>query len=81
MHIELTVNGELRSADVEPMTRLIDIIRNDLHLTGTKKGCGEGECGACSVIMDGRLVTSCLVPAIQAAGSSITTIEGIGTPS
>lgn len=80
MHIELTVNGELRSADVEPMTRLIDIIRNDLRLTGTKEGCGEGECGACSVIMDGRLVTSCLVPAIQAAGSSITTIEGIGTP-
>ena len=59
MHIELTVNGELRSADVEPMTRLIDIIRNDLRLTGTKEGCGEGECGACSVIMDGRLVTSC----------------------
>lgn len=80
MHIELTVNGDLRSADVEPMTRLIDIIRNDLRLTGTKEGCGEGECGACSVIMDGRLVTSCLVPAIQAAGSSITTIEGIGTP-
>lgn len=80
MHIELTVNGKLRSADVEPMTRLIDIIRNDLRLTGTKEGCGEGECGACSVIMDGRLVTSCLVPAIQAAGSSITTIEGIGTP-
>ena len=80
MHIELTVNGELRSADVEPMTRLIDIIRNDLRLTGTKEGGGEGECGACSVIMDGRLVTSCLVPAIQAAGSSITTIEGIGTP-
>ena len=52
MHIELTVNGELRSADVEPMTRLIDIIRNDLRLTGTKEGCGEGECGACSVIMD-----------------------------
>lgn len=79
MRIELTVNGELRSADVEPMTRLIDIIRNDLRLTGTKEGCGEGECGACSVIMDGHLVTSCLIPAIQAAGSSITTIEGIGT--
>lgn len=79
MHIELTVNGKLRSVDVEPMTRLIDIIRNDLHLTGTKEGCGEGECGACSVIMDGHLVTSCLIPAIQAAGSSITTIEGIGT--
>ena len=79
MHIELTVNGELRSIDVEPMTRLIDLIRNDLRLTGTKEGCGEGECGACSVIMDGRVVTSCLVPAIQAAGSSITTIEGIGT--
>lgn len=79
MHIELTVNGELRSVDVDPMTRLIDIIRDDLRLTGTKEGCGEGECGACSVIMDGHLVTSCLVPAIQAAGSAVTTIEGIGT--
>ena len=75
MHIELTVNGKLRSADVEPMTRLIDIIRNDLRLTETKEGCGEGEYEACSVIMDGRLVTSCLVPAIQAAGSSITTTQ------
>ena len=79
MHIELTVNGERRSADVEPMARLIDVLRDDLHLMGTKEGCGEGECGACSVIMDGKLVTSCLIPAVQAAGSSITTIEGIGT--
>jgi len=79
MRVELTVNGVLRSVDVEPMARLIDILRRDLRLTGTKEGCGEGECGACSVIMDGKLVTSCLVPAIQADGSEITTIEGIGT--
>lgn len=79
MRIELTVNGVLRSVDVEPMTRLIDILRNDLHLTGTKEGCGEGECGACSVIMDGKLVTSCLIPALQAGGSNIITIEGLGT--
>ncbi|MCL2010606.1 MAG: FAD binding domain-containing protein [Synergistaceae bacterium] len=80
MRVELTVNGVLRSADVEPMTRLIDILRKNLRLTGTKEGCGEGECGACSVVMDGKLVNSCLVPAIQAAGSDITTIEGLGTP-
>ena len=80
MRIELTVNGVLRSADVAPMTRLLDVLRKDLRLTGTKEGCGEGECGACSVIMNGALVTSCLVPAIQAAGSEITTIEGLGTP-
>lgn len=80
MRIELTVNGSLRSVEVDPMARLLDILREDLRLTGTKEGCGEGECGACSVIMDGKLVTSCLIPAIQAAGSEILTIEGIGTP-
>ncbi len=79
MKIELTVNGVLRSIEVDPMTRLLDILRDELRLTGTKEGCGEGECGACSVLMNGQLVTSCLIPAIQAAGSSVTTIEGIGT--
>ncbi len=74
----LTVNGVARSVTVSPMKRLLDVIREDLHLTGTKEGCGEGECGACSVLLDGQLVNSCLVPVKQADGSSIQTIEAIG---
>ncbi len=75
--ISLTVNGHPRTISVWPMARLLDVIREDLGLTGTKEGCGEGECGACSILLDGRLTNSCLVPALQADGGEITTIEGI----
>jgi carbon-monoxide dehydrogenase small subunit len=72
-----TVNGELRSVVAPPMKRLLDVLRDELGLTGTKEGCGEGECGSCSVLMDGVLVNSCLVPVLQAEGCSIVTIEGL----
>jgi aerobic carbon-monoxide dehydrogenase small subunit len=74
---ELNVNGESRTVHVPPMARLLDVLRNNLELTGTKEGCGEGECGSCSVLMNGELVNSCLVPISQAAGSTIVTIEGL----
>ena len=77
--IHLTVNGELRTVRVFPMERLLDVLREQLHLTGTKEGCGEGECGACSVIIDGVIVNSCLVPVGQVAGASIKTIEGVAS--
>jgi carbon-monoxide dehydrogenase small subunit len=75
--IRMTVNGEERAVTVWPMARLLDVLREELELTGTKEGCGEGECGACSVMLDGRLTNSCLVPALQADGVTITTIEGV----
>jgi aerobic carbon-monoxide dehydrogenase small subunit len=75
--LSLTVNGKLETVRVYPMERLLDVLRHELRLTGTKEGCGEGECGSCSVLMDGELVNSCLIPALQAAGSNLTTIEGI----
>jgi carbon-monoxide dehydrogenase small subunit len=75
--IRLTVNAEGRSVSVPPMKRLLDVLREDLGLTGTKEGCGEGECGSCSVLMNGELVNSCLVPVLQAEGAAITTIEGV----
>lgn len=72
------VNGERVTLDAYPMARLLDVLREQLKLTGTKEGCGEGECGACSVEMDGALVNSCLVPVLQAQGTKIRTIEGLG---
>ena len=75
--IALRVNGEERTASVHPMRRLLDVLREDLALTGTKEGCGEGECGACAVLVDGKLIDSCLVPVAQARGREITTIEGL----
>ena len=75
--IEFQVNGESRTLEVFPMARLLDVLREDLHLPGTKEGCGEGECGACTVKLNGEIVNSCLVPVAQIAGASITTIEGV----
>ena len=77
MKVSLTVNGGGYQFDVQPMKRLLDVLREDLGLAGTKEGCGEGECGACTVLMDGLLVLSCMVPICQASGIQVTTIEGL----
>ena len=75
--INCTINGRSRKLNAYPMERLLDVLRDQLHLTGTKEGCGEGECGACTVTIDGKIVNSCLVPVAQVEGASIKTIEGI----
>lgn len=77
--IAFEVNGEKRTVQASPMKRLLDVLREDLQLTGTKEGCGEGECGSCSVRMNGELVNSCLVPVLQAQGARIQTVEGLAT--
>lgn len=73
----LRINGESRTVEAYPMERLLDVLRERVGLTGTKEGCGEGECGACSVLVDGELVNSCLIPIAQVNGAKIVTIEGI----
>lgn len=78
MDIKLVVNNKPYTLSIDPKERLIDVLRARLGLMGTKEGCGEGECGACTVIVDGKTVNSCLVLAAQADGSEITTIEGVG---
>lgn len=75
--LTLTVNGRRCTVVTHPMKRLLDVLREDLKLTGTKEGCGEGECGACSVLLNGDLVNSCLVPVAQAEGGEVETVEGL----
>ncbi|HWW77844.1 MAG TPA: (2Fe-2S)-binding protein [Pyrinomonadaceae bacterium] len=75
--IDCKVNGEAVTLHAYPFARLLDVLREELRLTGTKEGCGEGECGACSVLLDGELVNSCLVPAAQVQGAEVTTVEGL----
>lgn len=78
IELALVVNGEQRTLRVPPLRRLLDVLREDLGLTGTKEGCGEGECGACSVLVDGTAQLACIVPACQVADQSVTTIESRG---
>ncbi|HEX8185459.1 MAG TPA: (2Fe-2S)-binding protein [Blastocatellia bacterium] len=77
MRIKFEVNGISREVDAPPVKRVLDVLREDLRLTGTKEGCGEGECGACSIIIDGEVVNSCLVPVCQVEGAQMTTVEGL----
>src|SRR5687767_11384930 len=79
IQVEFTINGKRQSLEVLPMARLLDVLREQLHLTGTKEGCGEGECGACTVLLEGQIVNSCLVPVLQVNGANITTIEGVAS--
>jgi len=79
-HITTTINGEETEFLCEPRNTLLEVLRDNLNLTGSKEGCGNGNCGACSVILNGRVVDSCLVLAVETEGAEITTIEGIATP-
>src|SRR5437660_7783258 len=78
--VALTVNGRVRQLELDPRTSLLDALREHLHLTGTKKGCDHGQCGACTVVVDGRRINACLTLAVMHEGGTITTIEGLGTP-
>jgi aerobic-type carbon monoxide dehydrogenase small subunit (CoxS/CutS family) len=75
--VEFTLNGQPVTVEGEPMERLLDVVREGQRLTGTKEGCGEGECGACTVLLDGEPVLSCLVPLVQCAGRAVETVEGV----
>jgi carbon-monoxide dehydrogenase small subunit len=77
LKLALTVNGAEHLVEVPAFKRLLDVLREDLRLTGTKEGCGEGECGACTILLDGRVVNSCLIPAVQAQGGVVVTVEGL----
>ena len=78
--VQLEVNGAMHRLQIEPRTTLLDALRDHLGLVGTKKGCDRGQCGACTVLQDGRRVNSCLTLAVMAEGSKVTTVEGLGTP-
>ena len=80
MSISLNINKQTRTMQVDTRTTLLDLLRENLDLTGSKKGCDHGQCGACTVLVDGRRVNSCLTLAVAAQGAEITTIEGLGTP-
>jgi len=77
--VEFILNGKSVSLSVSPTDTLLDVLRDNLYMTGTKKGCGKGECGACTVLIDGEAVNSCLIPAMKVSGRSVETIEGIGS--
>ena len=80
LKVSFTVNGKTRELELDTRTTLLDALREGLHLAGTKKGCDHGQCGACTVIVDGRRINSCLTLAVMHQGASITTVEGLGTP-
>jgi xanthine dehydrogenase YagT iron-sulfur-binding subunit len=80
LKVSFTVNGKARTLELDTRTTLLDALRENLHLVGTKKGCDHGQCGACTVIVDGRRINSCLTLAVMHQGGSITTVEGLGTP-
>jgi carbon-monoxide dehydrogenase small subunit len=80
IHVQTTLNGHQTEFLCEPRQSLLEVLRDDLHLTGSKEGCNNGNCGACNVILDGRLVNSCLVLAVEAEGKAVTTIEGVAGP-
>lgn len=77
MKHRLVINGQSREVDCSPLRRLLDVLREDLGLTGSKEGCGEGECGACTIILDGAPVNSCLIPVAQAVGHAVRTVEDL----
>ena len=80
IHVQATINGEPIEFLCEPQLTLLDVLRDELRLTGSKEGCNNGNCGACNVILDGRLVNSCIVLGVEAQGKTVTTIEGVARP-